>query len=131
MNGRYRGVAGEIPPIQREEVGDAVNQHGRYEPCVVYLHSSHRVPNNQPSPFNMDTFAVGQKPESGFDQLGSRIGLDNRQTKAVPLDWPGANVPELDQILRRVAQVLATGQQYFHGSADDPVIGIGRLREAQ
>jgi hypothetical protein len=79
----------------------------------------------------MNAFAVGQKPESGFDYPGSRIGLDNRQTKAVPVDWPGANVPELDQILRRVAQVLAMGQQFFHGSADDPVLGIGRLCEAQ
>jgi hypothetical protein len=131
MDSPYRGVACKILPIQREKVGNAVHQHGRDEPCIVYLHSSHRVPNNQPTPFDMDAFAVGQKPESGFDYPGSRIDLDNRQTKAVPVDWPGANVPELDQILRREAQLLATGEQCFYGSADDPVIGIGRLREAQ
>ena len=67
MNSRYPGVACEIPPIQGEEIGNAVDQRGCDEPCVMYLHSSHRVLNNQPAPLNVNALAVGQKSEPGFD----------------------------------------------------------------
>lgn len=75
MDGRDPGIPRKIPIIQRENIGQAVNQHGGHEPGIMHLRARYRVAYNQPTPFHMHGFVVWQEPERGFDDLGALVSF--------------------------------------------------------
>lgn len=46
MNDENAGIADEIRLVQRENMGDAVNLHGRRQARIMYLHAAHLMAHN-------------------------------------------------------------------------------------
>ena len=54
------GISCKIAIIERDDVGDAMNAHGRNQTSVVYLNAHHRVRHDEPTPLGMHPVVVGK-----------------------------------------------------------------------
>jgi hypothetical protein len=50
---------------------------------------------------------LGQHVETGFNACGHMIGDCGVKTESIPLHWPRAHAPELDNVLRDNAGSIA------------------------
>ncbi len=97
----------------------------------MHLHTGHCVKNDDATPLDVDSLAIGQAPELRFNDPGPLVGLGHRQAEAVLCQRPGADIPELDQILGGVAQLLASANQSLTSASNDSIIRVVRLSQPQ
>ena len=131
MDGGDTKVTLEISDIERQQPRDTVDQHGGGQASVVNLHSSHGVSDDEATPLGMGSLVVGQEAKRLLEQGGSRIRLRRRQAEPVARSRTSADVPELDQILRREAQAVVLSRKDRHCPANQDVVGIAGLGEPQ
>jgi hypothetical protein len=93
-------VAGEVIHVERENVFDPVNYHGRNQPGVVGLLSANPVCSNEAAPFRIDGIRIWEPENRRFDAGQHSLGLAWGKAKPVVLDRSRADRPELDEVLR-------------------------------
>jgi hypothetical protein len=54
MNRGDAGIPGEVPVVEREQLGDAVNQNRCDQPGIVDLDALHRMSGDKPTPFRVN-----------------------------------------------------------------------------
>lgn len=105
--------ASKIAHLEREHVPDAIRFHGSDKARIMDLCTPDLMRDNQPPPVPKDIRGIGQKREEHFDPGGQSVRGANRISKSVDIGGPGADVPELGDILRCDAKLIAFGIQRF------------------
>jgi len=75
--------------------------------------------------------AVWQKLEISLDNAGQAVGLSDAQSEAILLERARRSVPEFGESLRGVAEAHSLPDQRLQRSADDWVLRIIFLANAQ
>lgn len=123
----HRTVAGKITIVECQNPLDSVDVHGGHKPSIVNLHSRDSAGDDQFSPLPMHRHAIGEKIQGILDHRGSRIRLFDPQSVAVPINRPGACVPELGEVLRGVAESAALTNQPFDQPIKKGIITVVRF----
>ena len=118
MNRLDRWKARKVASIQGKDAFDAVDVHGGNEPCVMHLNAGDGVSNEELAPDEMHCGIVGKHWDLAFDHSRPSISLMGSQAKAVAIQRPRQNVPELSEILRGVAGEIARCKQKIDGTND-------------
>lgn len=93
-------------------------QHCGDQPGIVRLDTRYRARHNQPAPLGVGTVGVWQEKKVAFDQLRARISLGTGQAKSVLVGGASAYVPELHEILRHQAELIATSDKGINGRSN-------------
>lgn len=79
----------------------------------------------------MDEFVIRQEDECAFNPLRAFIRLPRQEAVAVPVRWPGAYVPELNDVLGRISESFALRLQCVDSPANQWKFRVVRFDEAQ
>jgi hypothetical protein len=108
-------VTGEVVGVERENVLDAVNHHGRNQPGVVCLLSTNPVCGNQAAPFHVDGIGIRKPDHRGLNAGKHSLGLAWSEAEPIGFNGSGADRPELDEILRRDTKPIAVAAELVYG----------------
>ena len=104
---------------------DGVDVHQGDDPRVVNLNARDRVINDQAAPLRIDRRRLLENCEHALDQPDAPVGLGRRQAEAAPsCRGPRADVPELDDVLGRAAELIAAREDGPDGLADRAVVWV-------
>jgi len=117
------GVTGEVVGVERENVLDAVNHHGRNQPGVVCRLSTNPVCGNQAAPLHIDGIGIRKPDNRGLDEGKHSPGLAWSEAEPIGVNGPGTDRPELDEVLRCDTQPIAVPAELVYG-----VAGLTMLR---
>ena len=106
-----------------------MDPHGRDEARIVHLRARHRMGDQQIPPLLMDSLAVFEKSELAFYKPCSAVHFGNRKTVPIPLGRTGTRIPELSQILRRIAKVVSSHPKPVNGGPYQRIVAVIRLDE--
>ena len=104
MHGRDARIAREIAGVQRQQVRDAMNPHGRRDTRIVQLHAGHRVSYHELPPLVVDRFLVRQQNHSLLHYPDFAIRVRRRQPEAVAVRRPRGEVSKFGDVLVRVIE---------------------------
>jgi hypothetical protein len=107
MDGFNAGEADDVAGVKRENLMDAVDQHGSGEASVMNLNTRHVILDEQFPPLLMDRGDIREQPKCVFDVPGANIRDSWREPESVPIDGASQNIPKFGKILRRVAESCA------------------------
>jgi hypothetical protein len=98
--------------------------HRGHQLRVVHLNTPDRVNHNQFSPQQVNLLVIWQERKASLNELSAAISLFDRQTITVLRGRPGADIPELRQILGREAQSNAVRSQRTKRKPYDFIVWI-------
>ena len=129
MNGCDSGVPSKIPDVEGEQPSDLMDVHGRHQARIMYLYTGNGMADNQIPPLIMHGLAVFEKRKLIFYKSCPAVHLGNRKTKPVAIGRTRAGIPELSQILRRVAQVVSSHPEPVYSGPHQRVVAVIRFDE--
>lgn len=101
-----------------------MDTHHAYNPSVMNLNSGNGIVHNQPSPLRVNRRRLLQDRKDAFDQPDPAVGFRNRETEPASCrHQPGADVPELNDILRSATELVSALRENADGLSDCAVIG--------
>ena len=99
MNGLYVAITRKVPVVECQNPLYALYSHGGNQSRVVNLRSGDVVRDQQPSPLLVNCYAIGKQLQLVFEKPRPAIGLLRRKSVSIAIEWTGARVPELSDVL--------------------------------
>ena len=89
-------VAGEVIHVERENMFDAMNYHGRNQSGVVGRFSANPVCGNDAAPFRIDGIGIRESENRRLDAGQHSLGLAWSEAEPVAFNRSSTNRPEFD-----------------------------------
>ncbi len=98
-------VSAKVLEVECEKIANLVDVHRCDESSVMNLNTRYPFGDDDSSPFPMSSFAIGDKIKLGLNQTCTFICFRNGKPKSIAAGRSGTNIPEFDQILRRIEKI--------------------------
>lgn len=121
-------VTGEVIGVERENVPDAVNHHGRNQPRVVCLLSTNPVRGNQAAPFHIDGIGIRKPDNRGLNAGKHSLGLAWSESEPIDFNGSGTDRPEFDEVLRRDTKPIAVPAELVYGVTSLTMLRISPMK---
>lgn len=110
----------------------SVDVHNGHYPRVVDMDAHNRMTHHQAAPLRVDRRRLLEHRKHALDQPDAPVGFGGSEAEASPrCRGPRADVPELDDVLGRAAELVAAREQGADGLSDSAVVWVVALEEPE
>ncbi len=121
----------KIRAVEGEDMHDALSGHRCNEPSVVGLLPGNAVRHHKSSPFRVNVVGVGKPNHGTLDAPHDTISLARSDAEPIVFEWPRADSPEFDKILRSDADAISVFAEPGYGVTSPAVLRVGTMKAAK
>jgi hypothetical protein len=119
-------IASKVLCIKRENMCHAIDRHEGDQPGIMYRHSGDALFRHETTPLVMYGGAVWQQDQKPLQEPGASVCMSGAHAVSSTCHRrTGANIPELDEVLRAVTALFTTLLQVAKGRTNNGMFRVG------